>query len=247
MNNPADFSDVGVTPRRMHMRLADAIGLSIVRGDIQPGEALPPELQLCGMMKVSRSAIRDALRVLVGKGLIQSRPKSGTRVCDAEHWNHLDPDVLRWQMEITDLDDYLRKLFQLRFAVEPAASAVASRSATADDVKAIDVALQGMATAASNEAYAAADIEFHKGIYRATHNQFFWPIAHMFEFALQESFRICAPGDHRDRAIVDHGKLLSAIRNREPEKAEAATLLLLRHTTKDLEVILGRTLFAGAI
>lgn len=229
------------------MRLADEIGLSIVRGDIQPGQALPPELRLCEMMRVSRSAVRDALRVLVGKGLIHSQPKSGTKVRSVEHWNHLDPDVLRWQLEITDLDDYLRKLFELRFAVEPAASAVAARSATTEDVKSIDVALKGMATAISNEAYAAADIEFHKGIYRATHNQFFWPIAHMFEFALQESFRICAPGDHRNRAIVDHGDLLNAIRTRRPEDAQEATLLLLRNTTKDLEVILGRPLFAGMI
>lgn len=234
-------------PRRIHMQLAEQIGLSIVRGDIQPGDTLPSEVQLCEMMKVGRSAIRDALRVLVGKGLIAPLPKSGTKVRNSEHWNHLDPDVLRWQFEIADLDDYLRKLFQLRFAVEPAASAVAARSATAEDVELIGIALDGMVNAKTNDAYAAADNEFHKAIYRATHNEFFWPIAHMCEFLLQESFRICAPGDHRNRSIADHGELLRAIKNHERENAEAATLLLLRNTTNDLKVILGRDLFAGAI
>jgi DNA-binding FadR family transcriptional regulator len=234
-------------PRRIHMQLAERIGLSIVRGDIQPGDTLPSEVDLCDMMKVGRSAVRDALRVLVGKGLIAALPKSGTKVRNSEHWNHLDPDVLRWQFEITGLDDYLRKLFQLRFAVEPAASAVAARTATAEDVEAIGVALSGMANAATNEAYAQADIEFHKAIYRATHNEFFWPIAHMCEFVLQESFRICAPGDHRDRSVADHGELLRTIKDHEPENAQAATLQLLRNTTNDLKAILGRDLFADGI
>jgi DNA-binding FadR family transcriptional regulator len=234
-------------PRRIHMQLAERIGLSIVRGDIRPGDTLPSEVQLCEMMKVGRSAIRDALRVLVGKGLIAPLPKSGTKVRDSEHWNHLDPDVLRWQFEITDLDDYLRKLFQLRFAIEPAASGIAARLSTVEDVEAIGIALAGMANAKTNEAYAAADIGFHKAIYRATHNEFFWPIAHMCEFLLQESFRICAPGDHRDRSIADHGELLRTIKDHEPENAQAATLQLLRNTTNDLKVILGRDLFPDGI
>jgi DNA-binding FadR family transcriptional regulator len=244
MSNFASFSDFGGAPRAVHVRLAETIGLRIVRGDIQAGEILPSELELGKMMKVSRSTVRDALHMLTGKGLIQSKQKSGTKVRSSEFWNHLDPDVLRWQLDIRDIDSYLRKLFQLRFAVEPAASSAAGRSATADDLTSIDEAFTGMATAKTNEDYAAADIEFHKGIYRATHNEFFWPIARMFEVALQEAFRICAPGDHRPRSIVDHKALLDAIANREPHNAEAATLQLLRNTTHDLETILGRDLFA---
>src|SRR5829696_7401614 len=77
----------------------------------------------------SRTAVREAIRILVGKGLLESKPKSGTRVRDPENWNHLDPDVLRWRLEVTDLDAYLKKLFQLRFAVEPTASALAAAAA----------------------------------------------------------------------------------------------------------------------
>jgi DNA-binding FadR family transcriptional regulator len=244
MSNFEAFSDFGGVRRGLHARLAETIGLSIVRGDIRPGDLLPSELELGKLMKVSRSSVRDALHMLAGKGLIQSKQKSGTKVRSSEYWNHLDPDVLRWQMEITDVDSYLRKLFQLRFAVEPAASAAAARSATAVDVKSIDEAFTGMATAETNEAYANSDIEFHKSIYRATHNEFFWPLAQMFESALKESFRICAPGDHRPRSIVDHKALLDSIRDREPRDAEAATVQLLRNTTKDLETLLGRPLFA---
>jgi DNA-binding FadR family transcriptional regulator len=237
------FANTGDMARKIHTRLADQIGRSIVRGEIRPGESLPSELRICDMMNVSRTAVREALRVLVGKGLLLSRPKSGTRVRDPEHWNHLDPDILRWQIELDDTDDFLRKLFELRFAVEPAASSAAARALTADDASAISTAFESMAASESMEAYVEADIRFHKAIYQATHNQFFWPIAQMFELALHQSFRITAPGDHRARAIAEHRALMDAIIAREPEAAHDATVQLLKSTTKDLARLLGSDLF----
>ncbi len=233
------FSDAGGMARKIHTRLADQIGRSIVRGEIQPGHSLPSELRICDMMNVSRTAVREALRVLVGKGLLISRPKSGTKVRDPEHWNHLDPDILRWQFELDETDDFLRKLFELRFAVEPAASSAAALARTAADAEAIRKAFEGMASAESVEAYVDADIQFHKGIYQATHNQFFLPIAQMFELALHQSFRITAPGDHRSRAIVEHRKLLEAIEKQDSETAHAAALQLLKSTTKDIAKLRG--------
>jgi DNA-binding FadR family transcriptional regulator len=246
MSEPLVFTNLNAMSRRIHTRLADQIGLTIVRGDIAPGEALPAELRLCEMLSVSRTAVREALRVLVGKGLIQSRPKSGTKVRAAEDWNHLDPDVLRWQLELADTDSYLRKLFELRFAVEPAASSLAASAATADDAKRISTAFEKMAAANSNEAFVEADIDFHKSIYLATHNQFFWPIAQMFEMALRESFRIAAPGSHRHRAIAEHRELMQAICGNDPPRAHAAALKLLGNSTQDLVVIRGRDPFKGA-
>ena len=61
---------------------------------------LPSELRLCEMLGVSRTAMREAIRGLIAKGLIDSRPRVGTRVRDPEYWNHLDPDVLRWRLEV---------------------------------------------------------------------------------------------------------------------------------------------------
>jgi len=234
MNESILMAGSGDMARKIHTRLADQIGRSIVRGEIQPGESLPSELRICDMMNVSRTAVREALRVLVGKGLLLSRPKSGTKVRDPEHWNHLDPDILRWRVELDDTDVLLRKLFELRFAVEPAASSAAATARTAADAELIKKAFEEMAAAESMEAYVDADIRFHKAIYQATHNQFFWPIAQMFELALHQSFRITAPGDHRSRAIAEHRALMEAIVAREPEDAHAATVQLLKSTTKDI-------------
>src|SRR5690606_30026871 len=104
---------LAVASVKLHVRVADQLGLAIVRGDFKPRESLPPEGQLCEMLGVSRTAMREAVRGLVAKGLIESRPKVGTQVRDPEFWNHLDPDVLRWRVETTDTDTYLKKMFQL--------------------------------------------------------------------------------------------------------------------------------------
>src|SRR6202022_783520 len=118
--------------------------------------------------------MREAIRGIVAKGLVESRPKTGTRVRPREHWNHLDPDVLRWQIEVTDTDTYLRKMFQLRHATEPAAAAIAASTADESDRERLREAFQKMVDAGSdNAAWVEADLAFHKEIYLSTHNEFF--------------------------------------------------------------------------
>jgi DNA-binding FadR family transcriptional regulator len=232
--------------RNLHTRLADQIGLRIVGGEITPGDPLPSELRICDMMGVSRTAVREAIRVLVGKGLLESKPKSGTRVREPENWNHLDPDVLRWRLEVTEVDSYLQKLFQLRFAVEPTASALAASVAGPADVERIREAFDRMRSAATEEAFVDADLDFHRSIYVATHNEFFWPVAQMFALALRASFRIGAKGGHRKRAIEEHGALMEAIAGGEPENAHGAALKLLGNAANDLVQLVGHDPFRTA-
>jgi DNA-binding FadR family transcriptional regulator len=225
--------------RNVHSQVADRIGLGIMRGDIVPGEALPSEMRICEMLEVSRTVVREAIRMLTGKGLVSTRAKSGTRVRSPEEWNHLDPDVLRWQLETTDTDTYLAKLFQLRYAVEPAATAMAATASTADDRARLRAAYEGMVEARTNEAFVASDIAFHKNVYFATRNEFFWPIAQMFEITLRTSLTIAATGDHRPRSLVEHRDVVEAIERQDPVEARSAALLLLDHSAADLVRIRG--------
>jgi DNA-binding FadR family transcriptional regulator len=225
--------------RNVHSQVTDRIGLSIVRGEVAPGEALPSEQRLCEMLDVSRTVVREAIRMLSGKGLVESRTKSGTRVRLPEEWNQLDPDVLRWQLETNNVDRYLAKLFQLRNAVEPAASEIAATAATEKDRTNVRGAFEGMAAAKTNEDFVVADISFHKGIYLATRNEFFWPIAQMFEISLRRSFTIAATGDHRPRGLVEHLAILEAIERRDAAEARRTTVLLLSHSAEDLVRIRG--------
>jgi DNA-binding FadR family transcriptional regulator len=226
--------------RNVHSQVTDRIGISIVRGDIVAGDTLPSEMQICEMIDVSRTVVREAIRTLTGKGLVESRPKSGTRVRPPQQWNQLDPDVLRWRLETSDMDSYLAKLFQLRCAVEPAAAALAAIRAGEEDLARIRSGYEGMVAAKVNEKFVAADIAFHQAIYFATRNEFFWPIAQMFEITLRQSFTIAARGSHRARVLLEHRAVLDAIATRNAEAAREATDVLLKHSANDLVKIRGR-------
>ena len=203
---------------KLHSRVADQLGLAIVRGDFRPGEALPPEQQLCEMLGISRTAMREAVRGLAAKGLIDLRPKRGTLVRDPEYWNHLDADVLRWRVASTDMETYLKKMFQLRRATEPEASALAASEGTEEDHARLKRDFQAMIDAgADNAKWVEADLAFHRSIYLATHNEFFWPIGQMFVLGLRQMFSLLAQGSHRPRAVIEHGDLLRAIVERKPD------------------------------
>jgi DNA-binding FadR family transcriptional regulator len=233
--------------RTVHRQVADHIGMSVVRGDIAPGEPLPSEVRICEMLQVSRTVVREAIRTLIAKGLVESRAKSGTRVCPPELWNRLDPDVLRWQLDTAEVDAYLAKLFQLRYAVEPAAAAAAAISSTEDDRRRLRQAYHAMRAATGNEDFIVADIAFHKCVFFATGNEFFWPIAQMLEVTLRGSLTIAAPGDHRPRGLIDHRDILEAIEQRDPVKARQMTIVLLNHSAGDLVRIRGVDPFEGLL
>ena len=237
------FTKSAIIARNVHGQVADRIGAIIVRGDIAPGEPLPSEVKICETLDVSRTVVREAIRTLTGKGLVESRAKSGTRVRPREEWNQLDVDVLRWQLEHTDVDSYLAKLFELRNAMEPTAAALAATAATPEDRAALRAAFEAMEAAKDNEGFVVADIAFHKRLYIATRNEFFWPIAQMFEVTLRESFRLAALGDHRPRAFKEHRDVMEAILAGDAERARAATRVLLGNASDDLVRIRGRNPF----
>ncbi|MBP0495393.1 FadR/GntR family transcriptional regulator [Roseomonas indoligenes] len=225
--------------RNIQAQVVERLGTGIVRGDVAPGEPIASEMRICEMLNVSRTVVREAIRVLSGKGLVEARPRSGTRVRPPELWNQLDPDVLRWQLETADLTTYLMKLFRLRSTVEPMAAAYAASSGTEADIARIRAAAEAMAAAGSNEAWVEADIDFHRAIHVATRNEFFWPIAQMFEVVLRRSFTLAAPGDHRPRAILEHRRVMEAIASRDPDAARGAMEELIAHSAGDLKRLYG--------
>ncbi|WP_198590291.1 FadR/GntR family transcriptional regulator [Paracoccus zhejiangensis] len=221
---------------KLHMRVADVLGMAILRGDYPAGSVLPPEMQLCEDLAISRTALREALRGLTAKGLIESRPKRGTQVRDQIHWNHLDADVLRWRIETTDTATYLEKMFALRRATEPEAAALAARNALPEDRTRLAADFQAMIDAGMDDAaWVAADLAFHRTIYLATRNEFFWPIGEMLAVSLKQMFSIAAQGSHRARAIAEHGDLCNAIIEGKPDLARAASLTLLGNAVSDVE------------
>jgi DNA-binding FadR family transcriptional regulator len=159
------------TGRRLHGAIAHKLGTAIVSGQYAPGDTLSGEVAFSEALDVSRSAYREAMQVLAAKGLVESRPKAGTRVLPRDRWNLLDPDVLAWAFAGEPDVQFVRSLFELRAIVEPAAAGLAAQRRDRNDLKVMKDALAGMRRhTLATEAGRAADRDFHSAILRATHN-----------------------------------------------------------------------------
>src|SRR6478735_5764190 len=127
--------------RRLRGAVAHYLGTAIVSGQIAPGETLTGEIANAEALDVSRGAYREAVQVLTAKGLVESRPKAGTRVLPRSRWNILDPTVLAWAFAAEPDLAFVRDLFELRAVVEPAAARFAAERRDKDDIKAMKDAL----------------------------------------------------------------------------------------------------------
>jgi DNA-binding FadR family transcriptional regulator len=158
---------------RIHGTIARDLGIHIVTGRYKPGEVLNGEIAASDRLHVSRTAYREALRMLAAKGLVESRPKTGTRVSPREKWHMLDPDVLSWIFEFEPTDELLDSLFELRKIVEPEAAALAAERRTDAHIAALAEALEGMEkhTLAVEEGR-VADQNFHAALLDASGNPF---------------------------------------------------------------------------
>ena len=109
--------------------IAASLRRQIITGELEPGEPLPNEAALMERFGVSRPTLREAFRILTSKGLVEGRPKAGTRVCPRSQWSLLDPDLLAWHFEAQPSRKFLRNLFELRLIVEPGAARDAAQIA----------------------------------------------------------------------------------------------------------------------
>src|SRR6478735_40212 len=131
---PAHIRTPRGTGRRLRGAVAYKLGTAILSGDFAPGDILSSEVEFSEALDVSRSAYREAIQVLTAKGLVESRPKMGTRVLPRSRWNLLDPDVLAWAFAGEPDPQFVRSLFELRAVVEPAAAGFAAQRRTRDDL-----------------------------------------------------------------------------------------------------------------
>ena len=226
--------------RYLNERVTRQIGLRILDGTYQPGDTIPSEVDFCVELGVSRTALREAIKFLFSKGLVTPRVKVGTIVNPRRQWNFFDPTVLEWLLEVGDIGPFLVKLWALRKAVEPAAAALAAHNATFQDFEALHRSLQAMIEGAGDtDAWVAADLRFHQAIYAATDNEFFWPVGRLLEPAFAAGLRVTVSAKHQQRCIPEHCAVHDAILARDPARAYAAVVELMRTSEADLSQGLG--------
>lgn len=209
---------------RLFGQVAQKLAVAIINGTFKAGELLPNEDALRSEISVSRTAYREAVKVLTAKGLVEARPKSGTRVAPRDAWNLLDPDVLSWHFRADPNETFIRDLFELRCFVEPSAARLAALRRTPADLARIEAGYRGMI---ENPPYAEAtiraDLAFHEAIFAAAGNSTLQCLASVVSSAIQWSLLLKSADDKSFfvASLPDHERVLDAIIRRDGELAAA--------------------------
>jgi DNA-binding FadR family transcriptional regulator len=174
-----------VSGERLHDRVTRTLACAVLSGELPEGY-VTSELALCGRLDVSRTILRESIKVLVSKGLLEVRPRVGVTVRNRSEWYLFDPDVLAWQSEQFVDGQFIRTLCEVRLIVETSAAALAATRATRDQRDRIAKCFQSMeAKVANKQAYDDADIAFHGAIFEACHNDLLRQLSTTIRQALQ--------------------------------------------------------------
>jgi DNA-binding FadR family transcriptional regulator len=233
----------GATPKgkaRIHGAVAHRLGVLIVSGHYQPGDLLDTEIAFAEQLKVSRSVYREAIRVLAAKGLVDSRPKTGTRINPRHEWHLLDPEVLAWFFESQPSMEFLAGLFELRMIVEPEAAALAAARRSGADVTQMRVALQDMERhSLASEEGRLADRAFHDAVLEATRNSALFALSSSIGAAV----RWTTLYKQRNRSLPrdpmpEHWKVFDAIAAGDADAARTAMQELVTLAQEDTRLAL---------
>ncbi len=216
-------------------RVITQIGGAIVSGRFQPGDLLPREADLLAEFGGSRPSLREAMKVLAAKGLIEMRQKVGTRVRPRDLWHMFDSDVLAWHSapalegQVVG-ESVLHDLIELRQIIEPATARLAAANSTGEDLRRISLAIETMQAASYSLArYCEADVEFHMAIFTASHNILLANFSHIVSDFLKLSFRIRQATFTDDESGIEeslakHRKVFLAIKRGDGDAAHQAML-----------------------
>jgi DNA-binding FadR family transcriptional regulator len=194
--------------RNVHDWLARNIGERILSGEFAPG-TLPNEASWGKIYDVSRTAVREAIKTLTGKGLLLSRPKIGSRVEPRDRWNLLDRDVLSWHRSAIDRRSFATSTQEARRIIEPGISELAAKKRTVEQLDRMVLALEAMRKAKSVPDIVAADVEFHEAL--------------LFDYTSQRNPRL-------GLAVLLHEKIVRAVAAQDGAAARAAMLTLIDDT-----------------
>lgn len=214
----------------LSQKMTHALGKAIVKGNYKEKGGLPTEAELCEEFGISRSAMREAVKMLSAKGLIVSRPRQGIRILPEDNWNIFDADVLKWILDSNPSLLLLKEFLQMRMAIEPEAAVLAAQHATIEDIDRIKKAVMRMEAASRGlDDPLQSDIAFHISILYASGNRFFIQLREFVQTALNVSIR------HTNQLkginvgdIKDHTDIVNAIEARDPERARQAVVAMIQ-------------------
>ncbi len=216
----------------MASEVARQLGRKIVSKSYHPGSLIEDEAALAQQYKVSRSVVRDAVKMLVGKGLLEVRRGIGTRVKPRQMWGLFDDDVLAWSQAAPPDPVSLRKLLEIRQVFEPWAARWAAERGSPDNLAEIQQAMISMeSNEGSVDGFVKADAHFHRVILKATDNEFFIALEGLVFAGLLSILKVANERPSGNAASVRlHQAVCEAIQARDGALAEAKMRTLLEET-----------------
>ncbi|MBI4873073.1 MAG: FadR family transcriptional regulator [Acidobacteria bacterium] len=208
---------------RLHHQVTRHLALRVIQAERRSSPAaFPNETVLCGELGVSRTVLRESMKVLADKGMVQMRPRAGTCARPRSDWHLLDPDILAWQAELEPDGRFLRDLCEVLLAIEPTAAGFAALRATGEEIARIALCLEKCEGAPADE-IVGLDLEFHSAVVEASHN----PLLTKLSATIRGPFRTALGYTSRFPAnvalrIEAHRVLLDALRHRDPLASRAA-------------------------
>ena len=221
-----EFHSISGSKRSLHVQVAREIARGILSGKLPQGSILPGEMVLCEQFGISRTALREAVKLLTSKGLLESRPKVGTRVINRAYWNFLDPQLIEWMDGLADTDQFCGQFLGLRRAIEPEACALAAIHATAEQRIELSETFQQMVDVADaeefdHEKWMEVDTRFHSLIFNATGNDFYLPFGNILT-TMFVNF-IAHSSEEGSTCIKEHRQIYDAIMAGNADKARQAS------------------------
>jgi GntR family transcriptional regulator, galactonate operon transcriptional repressor len=223
------------TGRGLHGQVVHELGTRILSGKLAPGATLDlPALER--ELGISRTVLRESLKVLTAKGLIGARQKRGTFVTEPHTWNMLDDDVLHWRGADQSNWTLFEQLGELRGIVEPAAAALAAQRADDGDLHALASCLELMEQAGTEaDTAVAADLAFHAALLHATHNDLLASLRGVIEHGLRQRDLLVHSNPHTEDPVPAHRAVFDAIQRHDADAATTAMRSLLDQAARNFE------------
>ncbi|WP_405537591.1 FadR/GntR family transcriptional regulator [Streptomyces sp. NBC_00075] len=223
--------------RGLHGQLVQQLGQMIVSGDLGADRLLVPE-EIGQRFEVSRTVVRESLRVLEAKGLVSARPNVGTRVRPVSDWNLLDPDIIEWRAFGPQRDDQRRELSELRWTIEPLAARLAAGHGTDEEQVQLAAMVAGMGHAVEQGdgiAFSRADAEFHALLVQIADNRVLEHLSRIVAAAPQDPDDVLGGCSSGNKALLaHHAQIVDALVTGNGAAAEEAMRQLLTdHTEAD--------------
>lgn len=223
---------------RVRWQVIEYLLQQVLSQSLRVGEQLPSTVDLCANLEVSRTAVREAISVLVAKGMVASKPGEGSTVQPLSSWMLLDPEVLCWLRESDMANSIIEHLVEIRLIIEPEAAALAATRGTMEQFMAMSEALarmfagQDLRTPGSIQ----GDIDFHNIILDTSGNIFLARMKDLCMISVELIIRLTFEKvDSVSISIEQHKDLYEAISARKPDLARKESRRVLTKTILDLQ------------